>query len=106
MLLLAAQLINFNGCGHGPQCRRCLALAALQAELGIDAQYPIDMPQEAWLGRLGDLDDDQLFAVATAVLAIARYVVARRQELPVQATHVHAFASAGCGKSSVLNTVA
>lgn len=70
-----------------------VALAALQAELGIDAQYPIDMPQEAWLSRLGDLDDDQLFAVATAVLAIARYVVARRQELPVQAIHVHAFAS-------------
>jgi ABC-type taurine transport system ATPase subunit len=64
------------------------------------------MAQEAWMTKLSDLDDDQLFAVAVGVLAAARFVVSKRRNNDALPVHVHVFAAAGCGKTTVLNVIA
>jgi hypothetical protein len=81
----AAVLVGFNGCQHGADCMRCLALAALHCELNLQASFPIVMPQEPHLRQLGDLSDDQLFGVAVCVLACSRYIAATRDGCPAQA---------------------
>lgn len=81
-------------------------MAALQAEVGMTAYYPIAMPQEPQLSRLGDLGDGQLFGVAVCVLSLLRYVRAKRTNPAAKPTFVHGFAPPGCGKTTVLNVSA
>lgn len=85
---------------------RCLALAALNAELGLTAAFPLAIQQEPHLHQLGGLSDDQLFGVAVCVLACSRYVAAKRTNPAAQPHHVHGLAAPGCGKTTVLNVTA
>jgi hypothetical protein len=82
---------------------RCLAEAALQHQLQVSPAYPVNMPEEPWLGSLGQLDDEQLFAVAVVLVVVVGYVRARRLGLPISPLHMHLSAAAGCGKTTVLN---
>lgn len=102
----AAAAIGYQGCQHGRACMRCLALAALQAELGLTAVYPITLQQEPGIGQLGQLADDQLFAVAVCVLVVSRYVAAKRANPGARPHYVHGLAPPGCGKTTVLNVAA
>lgn len=106
LLLCPAVLDGFRGCAHGAACLRCLALAALHAELGITGAYPILLQQEPRISNISQLADDQLFAVAVCVLAVSRYVAAKRQNPAVKPNFVHGLAPPGCGKTTVLNVVA
>jgi hypothetical protein len=106
VLLVLAVAHLFNGCNHGPQCKRCLPLAALFVELGITEMTPISLPEEPWLSRVGDLDNDQVFAVAVGLLITAQYVASVRTRHGLWPVHMHAFAAAGCGKTTVLNVIA
>jgi hypothetical protein len=85
-----------------------LALAALQVELGITDLTPISLPEEPWLRRVGDLDNDQVFAVAVGLIITAQYVAGVRVRHGLWPVHMHAFASAGCtqSKTTVLNVTA
>lgn len=91
-------LVGFQGCGHGPQCRTCLALAALGAELRLGRQFPVVMEQEPGLQQLGDLSGDQLFGVAVNVLNVPHYVAAKRTNPATRPHFVHGFAPPGCGR--------
>jgi hypothetical protein len=104
-VLIAASLAGFTGCAHGAGCVRCLALAALQAEVGLAAAFPIVLQQEPHLTQLGGLADDQLFGVALCLLSCSRYVAAKRQNPAQKPVHVHGLAPLGCGKTTVLNVV-
>jgi galactose-1-phosphate uridylyltransferase len=84
---------------------RCLALAALRAELGLTAAFPVQIRQEAHLTQLGDLSDDQMFGVAVGLLACVRYIAAKRVNPAAKPHHVHGLAAPGCGETTVLNTV-
>lgn len=65
---------GFAGCMHGMGCMRCLAAAALQHQLQVTLAYPINMPEEPWLGSLAQLDAEQLFAVALVLVVMVGYV--------------------------------
>lgn len=106
VLIPAACLAGFHGCQHGSACLRCLALSALHHELGLTAAYPINLVEEPNVGQLGDLADGQLFGVAVSVLAVSRYVAAKRVDPAAKPHIVHGLAPPGCGKTTVLNVTA
>lgn len=103
--MLAAVPTTYRVCDHGRQCMRCLAASVLWALFTLPLHYSIDLAEEAWLWQLGQLADNHLFAVTVAQEARMRMKAARNISLAVQAPHVHMCATAGCGKTTVLNVV-
>ena len=83
---------------------RCLAAEVLHRQLGVLLNFPLSIPQEPWLHQLGQLDADQLFAVAVALYTIVQYTAARTAR-PVEAPQFNLHATSGCGKSTVLNVI-
>jgi hypothetical protein len=63
------------------------------------------MIEEPWLRHLGMLDDDQYFAVAVVLVVNVLFVRGTRAGQAVLPIHVHLSATAGCGKTTVLNVV-
>lgn len=95
---------TFHGCGHGQDCTRCLAFAALEI-VGIGPDYPLDIPEESWLHSLEQLDDEQVFATGTVVMVNLKFIADLRDGNGVKPIHIHLSAPAGCGKTLVMNVI-
>lgn len=104
--MLLPAVPEFAGCQHGANCKRCLAVAVMQQVLNISpTDQQLHIPQEPALQRVSQLDDDQMFAVAVALLVATCYFQARAAGQNPPTPHLSLHATAGSGKSTVLNVV-